>query len=142
MSRPSFYFEGCEAPSFFSDKAIRRWLEQVVSEYSYKVDSLAFIFCRDDYLLKINQQYLNHDYYTDVITFDYTTGKKLSGDVFISIDMVQANAMQYESTYEEELCRVIVHGVLHLMGFKDKSDEERSLMRQNEERALKLFKTL
>jgi rRNA maturation RNase YbeY len=142
MSKPSFHFEECESPFFFSCKITRQWLEQVVSGYSYKIDALSFIFCHDDYLLKINQQYLNHDYYTDVITFDYTEGRKISGDIFISIDMVQANAIEYKTTYEEELYRVIVHGVLHLMGFKDKSDEEILLMRQNEAKALELFKTL
>jgi rRNA maturation RNase YbeY len=142
MSKPSFHFEGCEAPSFFSDKEIRRWLEQVVSSYSFTIGSLAFIFCHDDYLLNMNRQYLNHDYFTDVITFDYTVGKKISGDIFISTDTVQSNAVEFRTTYEEELHRVIVHGVLHLMGFKDKSEDEALLMRQHEEKALELLKTL
>jgi rRNA maturation RNase YbeY len=142
MSKPSFHFEECESPFFFSCKKIRLWLEQIVCSYSYKINSLAFIFCHDDYLLKINQKYLSHDYYTDVITFDYTEERKISGDIFISIDTVQANAIKYKTTYEEELYRVMVHGVLHLMGFKDKSDDEILLMRQNEAKALELFKTL
>jgi rRNA maturation RNase YbeY len=142
MSKPSFYFEQCEAPSFFNHGITKQWLEQVVVGYSYKINSLVFIFCHDDYLLKINQQYLNHDYYTDVITFDYTKGKNISGDIFISVDMVQSNAAEYQTTYEDELYRVMIHGVLHLMGFKDKSDDEILLMRQNEMKALELFKTL
>lgn len=142
MSKPSFHFEECEVPSFFSDKEIRRWLEQVVSSYSFTIGSLAFIFCHDDYLLNMNRQYLNHDYFTDVITFDYTVGKKISGDIFISTDTVQSNAVEFRTTYEEELHRVIVHGVLHLMGFKDKSEDEALLMRQHEDKALELLKTL
>jgi rRNA maturation RNase YbeY len=142
MSKSSFYFEECETPSFFSGNTVNRWLERVVSGYSYKVGSLAFIFCRDDYLLEVNRKYLNHDYYTDVITFDYTEGKRVAGDIFISLDTVQANAIEFKATYEEELHRVIVHGVLHLMGFKDKSEEEILLMRQSEENALELLKTL
>jgi rRNA maturation RNase YbeY len=142
MSKPSFHFEGCEAPSFFSGMLSRKWLEQVVAGYSYKINSLAFIFCRDEYLLQINRQYLQHDYYTDVITFDYTEGLKISGDVFISLDTVQSNAEEFKVTFEEELNRVIVHGVLHLMGLKDKSADEALLMRQHEEKALELLKTL
>jgi rRNA maturation RNase YbeY len=142
MSNPSFHFEECEAPPFFSTKVVQQWLEKVVSGHSRKIGPLAFIFCNDEYLLKINQQYLGHDYYTDVITFDYTRGRNISGDIFISLDTVQSNAMEFGTTYEEELHRVIVHGVLHLMGFKDKSDDEANLMRQNENMALELLKTL
>ena len=104
--------------------------------------AISFIFCNDDYILDVNRKYLNHDYYTDVITFDYREGKVLSGDVFISLDTVQSNALEFGTTYEEELHRVIVHSVLHLIGFKDKSDNDAQEMRQNENHCLELLKTL
>ena len=117
------------------------WLESVISGYSFQKGAISFIFCMDDYLLEINRKYLNHDYYTDVITFDYTEDSVLSGDIFISLDTVQSNSSEYQTTYEEELYRVMVHGILHLMGFKDKTHEEEIQMRSREDRALEWLKT-
>ena len=142
MSEIYFYNEECEFPAFFSEEKVTRWLQLVAADYSLELGTISFIFCNDDYILDVNRKYLNHDYYTDVITFDYREGKVLSGDVFISLDTVQSNALEFDATYENELHRVIVHSVLHLIGFKDKSDEDAKEMRQNENHCLELLKTL
>ena len=132
---------------FFSTRNVNflrvtQWFQFVAEDYSLKLGTISFIFCNDDYILDVNRKYLNHDYYTDVITFDYREGKVLSGDVFISLDTVQSNALEFGAVYEEELHRVIVHSVLHLIGFKDKSDNDAQEMRQNENHCLELLKTL
>ena len=101
-----------------------------------------YIFCDDEYILSVNRQYLQHDYYTDVITFDYSHGNILSGDVFISLDTVRSNADLFAVTYEEEFHRVLCHAVLHLIGFKDKTEPDSAQMRQNENICLDLLKTL
>ena len=142
MSEIFFFNEECEFPAFFSKERVTQWLQLVAEDYSLKLGTISLIFCNDDYILDVNRKYLNHDYYTDVITFDYREGKVLSGDVFISLDTVQSNALEFGTTYEEELHRVIVHSVLHLIGFKDKSDNDAQEMRQNENHCLELLKTL
>jgi rRNA maturation RNase YbeY len=117
----------------------RVWAETCGRVEGFEIGDINFIFCDDAYLLKINQEYLGHDYYTDIITFDYVVGKMLSGDVFISIDRVTENARTYRVSFEEELKRVMAHGLLHLMGYKDKSDQEKQLMRKKEDEKLKMF---
>ena len=114
----------------------------VAKNYVCELGAISFIFCNDDYLLDVNRKYLNHDYYTDIITFDYREGDILSGDIFISLDTVRSNAKEFGSTFKDELHRVIVHGVLHLIGFNDKSEEESLVMRENENKCLELLKTL
>ena len=98
-----------------------------------------YIFCNDDYLHKINLQYLNHDTFTDIISFDYSEGNFLQGDIFISIERVQDNAMDFNISLLEELKRVMAHGILHYCGYKDKSSEEQKIMRQKEEQKMKMF---
>ena len=142
MSELSFFNEECEIPAFFSEEKVKRWLEAVAEKHACTIGTISFIFCNDDYILDINQKYLNHDYYTDVITFDYREENTLSGDVFISLDTVQSNADDFNTTFEEELHRVIVHSVLHLIGFKDKSEDEERVMRESENKCLDLLKTL
>lgn len=102
MKEILFYKEGVEYPSFFSDVKIRQWLDVIVVHYSKSLGEINFIFCDDEYILSVNRQYLKHDYYTDVITFDYCQGERLSGDVFISLDTVRSNSKQYDTTYENE----------------------------------------
>jgi rRNA maturation RNase YbeY len=102
-----------------------------------KVGDLCFIFCMDDFLLDINKKYLKHDYYTDVITFDYTVDSSISGDIFISIERVDENAREFGVAFEHELSRVMYHGVLHLCGYKDKSEDEEQTMREKEDFYLK-----
>ncbi|MCM4159218.1 rRNA maturation RNase YbeY [Antarcticibacterium flavum] len=115
------------------------WIERVISSEGKKLEEISYIFCDDEYLLKLNEEYLHHDTYTDIITFDYSVGKILQGDIYISTERVDENAREYNVSFEEELRRVIIHGVLHLAGYKDKTEEESSLMREKEEEKMKLF---
>ena len=115
------------------------WIENLVKSYGFELDELNYIFCDDTYLLEINRQYLNHDYLTDIITFPYDTEAGLKADIFISIERVAENGLQYKAAFEEELRRVMIHGVLHLIGFSDSSDEEKAIMREKENEALQLF---
>jgi probable rRNA maturation factor len=111
---------------------IKTWLKNVAAEEGFQVGTLNYVFCNDEYILETNRQYLQHDYYTDIITFDYTENKKISGDMVISIDTVKSNAEMIEVDENQELCRVIVHGVLHLCGYKDKTEDEEKKMREKE----------
>lgn len=112
------------------------WIKAVAATYQKRVGDVAYIFCSDEKILEVNRQYLEHDYYTDIITFDYTEGNRISGDLFISLDTVRTNAEQFGQTYERELYRVIIHGILHLCGINDKGSGERELMEAAENRAL------
>lgn len=136
-----FYKEGdVEFPSFFSERKILLWLDSIAVHYQKNLGAINFIFCDDDYILAVNRQYLQHDYFTDVITFDYCEGELLSGDVFISLDTVKSNSETFAVSYEEEFYRVICHSVLHLIGFKDKTDPDSREMRRNENICLDLLK--
>lgn len=123
------------------------WIKQVAASYGKKVGSIAYIFCNDEKILEVNRQYLQHDYYTDIITFDYCEDEEvmghkntISGDLFISLDTVRTNAEQQATTYEEELHRVIIHGILHLVGINDKGPGEREIMEAAENNALAIRK--
>ena len=118
---------------------VRKWLTHVIQRRGKSVGNINYLFCDDEYLLGVNQHYLDHDTYTDIITFDYVAGGLISGDIMISVDRVGENAEKYNVPFLDELHRVIVHGVLHLMGQGDKSDEEAHQMRLLEEEALALF---
>ena len=124
---------------FKSRTKIKQWIKQVIEAKGKKTGNITYIFCDDEYLLEVNKQYLQHDYYTDVITFDYMERDLISGDIFISTDRVRENALAFGSSETEELHRVIIHGALHLLGLKDKSEKEASQMRQAENEALKLL---
>ena len=115
------------------------WIIKCVTAYQESIDYLNYIFCDDEYLLEKNRHYLKHDYYTDILTFPYESNKGIAGDIFVSIDRVKDNAEQYNSSSDEELRRVMIHGVLHMMGFKDKSKSEQEEMRKQEDACLKLF---
>ena len=115
------------------------WVKQVASSYGKKVGEIAYIFCSDEKILEVNRQYLEHDYYTDIITFDYTEENRISGDLFISLDTVRTNAEQFDQAYERELHRVIIHGILHLCGINDKGPGEREIMEAEENKALALI---
>lgn len=115
------------------------WIKSVAESYGKKVGDIAYIFCDDEKILEVNRQYLQHDYYTDIITFDYTEDNVISGDLFISLDTVCSNSEEQGTTYEEELHRVIIHGILHLCGINDKGPGERELMEQAENKALSLL---
>lgn len=121
---------------------LKRWVKAVLENKGKKLGNLYFILCDDDFLLKINRQFLKHDYYTDIITFDYTEDGIIAGDLFISIDRVRDNATVLQVSEHEELMRVMIHGVLHLLGLKDKSDEDAKQMRKAEEECLELLKEM
>ncbi len=130
-------------------RQISAWVKAVAATYGKRVGDIGYIFCNDDKILEVNQQYLQHDYYTDIITFDYCddallTGKKdtIAGDLFISLDTVRTNAEQQGTTYDEELHRVIIHGILHLCGINDKGPGEREIMEAAENKALTLLKEI
>ena len=116
------------------------WIKTVAATYGKKVGEIAYIFCSDEKILEVNRHYLGHDYYTDIITFDYREGNRLSGDLFISLDTVRTNADQFaRGDYDRELHRVIIHGVLHLCGINDKGPGEREIMEEAENKALALL---
>ena len=130
-------FEFNNIEEFNLDKAkITVWLRLVAAKYGRKIGNLSYIFCDDNKILEINRQFLQHDYFTDIITFDYSVGTTLNGDIFISIDTVKSNAEKYGKLFENELNRVIVHGILHLCGQNDKTETEAAQMRKMEDEAL------
>lgn len=115
------------------------WLSKVISSEMKSEGDINYIFCDDNYLVEINQQYLNHDTLTDIISFDYSIGNELHGDIFISVERVRENAVDFNVDFNEELKRVLAHGVLHYCGYKDKSEDDEKLMRQKEEEKMKMF---
>ncbi|MFV5687349.1 rRNA maturation RNase YbeY [Flavobacterium sp. ZT3R25] len=121
------------------EEAIALWLSNVIASENKKEGEINYIFCDDEYLHKINLEYLNHDTLTDIISFDYTMGNELSGDVFVSIERVKDNAVDFNVPFEDELKRVLVHGVLHYCGYKDKGEADEFLMRSKEDEKLALF---
>ncbi|RLD51549.1 MAG: rRNA maturation RNase YbeY [Bacteroidetes bacterium] len=134
----NFFFENIKEFSF--DEKVFTKIEALIFNENKKEGELSFVFCSDEYLLKMNIDYLNHDFYTDVITFDYTEGDIISGDVFISIDRITENSQKYNVSFENELQRVMIHGVLHLVGYKDKTQEEQKQMREKETKYLNILK--
>jgi rRNA maturation RNase YbeY len=114
------------------------WIRRVADTYGKKVGEVGYLFCDDEHILEVNREYLGHDYYTDIITFDYCEGNILSGDLVISLDTVRTNAEMFHKNYDEELHRVIIHGILHLCGLNDKGPGERELMEAAEDKALVL----
>ncbi|MFV5684960.1 rRNA maturation RNase YbeY [Flavobacterium sp. GB2R13] len=122
-----------------NEEAVAAWLSNVITSENKKEGEINYIFCDDEYLHKINLEYLNHDTLTDIISFDYTMGNELSGDVFVSIERVKDNAVDFNVPFEDELKRVLVHGVLHYCGYKDKGEADELLMRSKEDEKLALF---
>ena len=118
---------------------LSRWIEKVSENHGYRVGRITYIFVNDEGILDVNRQFLQHDYYTDVITFDYSKRGMISGDIYISLDTVASNALQLGKTFDDELNRVLIHGILHLCGIKDKEPGEREIMEQHEDAALQLI---
>ena len=114
-------------------KKLVKWIGDVISSEGFQVGEINYIFCNDSYLNKINQEFLNHDTFTDIISFDYTLGKEVGGDIFISTERVLENAEKFNEVFENELYRVMIHGILHFMGYKDKTKKEKTLMRTKED---------
>ncbi|QCX40934.1 rRNA maturation RNase YbeY [Aureibaculum algae] len=123
---------------FNNSNDISNWLSEAIREESYKEDAINYIFCDDEYLLELNVKHLEHNTLTDIITFDYNLGKLISSDIFISIDRVLENSVKYAVKFDDELNRVMIHGILHLCGYKDKTKEEKLLMREKEDYYLSL----
>ena len=138
----SFFSE--ETPFCLKQRNLRKaWLKQIAHNHDYEIQNLTYIFCSDDYLLNINRQYLGHDYYTDIITFNNgESAMMVDGDAFISIDTVTANGKDYGEGFEQELTRVMAHGLLHLVGFNDLTVEQQAEMRIQENLAIELWKSL
>ena len=135
----NFFVEDIEFPSFIEEQKLKKWIKTIIEQQDKKIGEISYVFCSDEYILKINQEFLNHHYYTDIISFDYSKKDRISGDIYISLDTVKANAKDYKQTYEKELMRVIIHGILHLCGQKDESPEEFLQMKEKEEAALALL---
>ena len=138
----AYYAEDIELPAI-KKRAVSGWVKAVAETYGKKTGDISYIFCSDEKILEVNRQYLQHDYYTDIITFDYCQGDRLSGDLFISLDTIRTNAEQFAGNdYERELHRVIIHGILHLCGINDKGPGEREIMEAAEDKALALRSSL
>jgi rRNA maturation RNase YbeY len=118
---------------------INRWIKDTAAEYNKKVGEIAYIFCSDERILEVNNQYLKHDYYTDIITFDYSEGSTISGDIFISIDTVKSNSEKFGVSFENELLRILIHGILHLCGQDDNTPDLRAEMTTKENLALQTY---
>lgn len=138
MNKPNFDFIDITIPNFDSE-FFCSWLSIVIKHYGKECGEITYVFVTDEYLLKINKEYLQHDYYTDIITFDYNEGNSLNGDLLISYDRVVSNSEEFgNGSVWDELCRVMVHGVLHLVGFSDKAECDKTLMRKEEDFCLML----
>jgi rRNA maturation RNase YbeY len=134
----NYYTEDIKLP-LIKKKIVNSWIKAVIGLFEKKTGDISYIFCSDERILEINKQYLNHDYYTDIITFDYAEKNRISGDIFISLDTVKSNSEKYKTLYMEELHRTIIHGVLHLCGIDDKGPGEREIMENYENKALLLL---
>ncbi|MGN0037497.1 MAG: rRNA maturation RNase YbeY [Bacteroidaceae bacterium] len=135
----TYQTDGVKMPAI-KKRETTAWVKAVAASYGRKVGDIAYIFCSDERILEVNREYLQHDYYTDIITFDYDEDDRISGDLFISLDTVRTNAEQFGQPYERELYRVIIHGILHLCGIDDKGPGEREIMEAAEDKALALRK--
>lgn len=130
-----------DMPSF-NVALVERWIEQVAKNHDRVLGPLTYVFCNDEKIIDVNREFLQHDYYTDIITFDYSRSRMVSGDMFISLDTVASNAAMVGCDYERELMRVVVHGVLHLCGINDKGPGEREIMEAHEDEALRLLDSI
>ena len=122
-----------------SEDHISKWISDAISSEDHKLEEINYVFCNDDYLHKLNVEFLNHDTLTDIISFDYSVGKIIQGDIFISIERVTENAQKFNQTFDNELNRVLIHGILHYLGFKDKLKEDKLKMSAEEDKCLKLL---
>ncbi len=134
-----FQSENVSFPKTIKKRETANWIKSVAAANGKKVGDLSYLFCDDQKILEMNQHYLQHDYFTDIITFDYSEGEIIAGDIIISLETVQTNAQKFQTPFEEELRRVIIHGVLHLCGFHDKTEAEQQTMREAEDKALILI---
>jgi probable rRNA maturation factor len=136
---PQVQFHFLQPASFTNRTLVKEVIKDLFKKEKTRLANLTYIFCSDEYLLDINRQYLNHNYYTDIITFDLSEDHQVTGEIYISIDRVKDNAREFKTSFQKELLRVIFHGALHLCGYKDKSDKEQTLMRKAEDKYLHYF---
>jgi rRNA maturation RNase YbeY len=136
----NFYNEDINKPKL-KVKPIKEWIKSVISSNSFSCGNINIIFCSDNYLLEINKTYLDHDYFTDIITFNYNSEKFIAGDIFISLDTVRKNSIDFSTTFNDELYRVIIHGILHLLGYDDKTEDQEKLIHIREDELLEFFWT-
>ncbi len=122
-----------------NEAKVTAWIRAVAAEYGKRVGDITYIFCDDERILEVNKEFLQHDYYTDIITFDYSSGNMIAGDIFISLDTVKSNAEEVGTTFADELNRILIHGVLHLTGQEDKTPETRAEMTRKEDKALVMY---
>lgn len=134
----TFNVQNTEMPSIDQPKVVR-WIERVAATFNLKVGDINYIFVDDERILELNREFVGHDYYTDHIGFDYSEGSRIAGDIYISLDTVRTNAEKFNATYDRELHRVIIHGILHLCGIKDKEPGEREEMEAEENKALEIL---
>jgi rRNA maturation RNase YbeY len=135
----TFYTEEVKWPSFLKKRRLGNWIKEVAAGYGKQTGAVTYLLCTDGKILEVNRRFLQHDYYTDIITFDYSDGDRLSGDIYISVDTVRSNSGQFGTAFSEELLRVMIHGILHLCGVNDSTAEEQSEMTRAENHALALF---
>lgn len=134
----TFQSEGVKHPLLEENK-LSIWIQNVAAKYDKIIGEISYLFCDDEKILEVNQEYLDHDFYTDIITFDYSEGNEISGDIIISLQTVESNSQMYQTDFTDELLRVIIHGILHLCGQNDLTDEEEKAMREAENESLKML---
>jgi rRNA maturation RNase YbeY len=133
-----YFNEDVDLPKLKKRKSTN-WIKETILCEEKRVGDISFIFCSDNYLLEVNKTYLDHDYFTDIITFDYVEGNVINGDIFISVDRVLDNSIEFKTTFENELNRILIHGILHLLGYKDKNKKDKLLMTEKEDYYIKLL---
>jgi rRNA maturation RNase YbeY len=136
-----FLTEDIEFPSINTD-LLENWIKRIIKEHDYNLGSITIIFCSDQYILKINREFLSHDYFTDIITFDYCENRNISGDLLISLETVRSNSENFNTDFFDELNRVIIHGILHLIGFDDSTPELKANIRKEEDKALEILQNM
>ena len=141
MSNITYIAQGIDLPGF-NQCIVSQWIEAVTRTFDKSVGNLTYIFCTDEKIIEVNREFLQHDYFTDIITFDYSNRRRISGDMFISLDTVRSNATLFGKSYDDELMRVVIHGVLHLVGINDKGVGEREIMEKHENDALDLLRII
>ena len=134
----TFQSEGVRHPQINENK-LSQWIESVANKHDREIGEISYLFCDDEKILGVNQEYLNHDFFTDIITFDYSEENTISGDIIITLQTVESNSQMYKTEYTEELHRVIIHGILHLCGLNDLTDDEEKTMREAEDEALEML---
>ena len=139
MTEINYMLQGKVEMPHLNEKAMQEWIVAVAQQHHQRVGCLIYVFCDDEYILQTNREFLGHDYYTDIITFDYTNSRHIAGDMVISLDTVRSNAEMLGADYKTELMRVMIHGVLHLCGINDKGPGEREVMEQHENAALAIL---